>query len=376
MEHRAVLEVDLSAVRSNVRLLKDLSGEAFFCPMLKSSAYGHGAVPITKILQEEGVQQVGVINTDEAYPLRDSIPHMDILVYEPFISKEELLWLIQEELVLLCSDWETLHQLAQLKKKVRIHLKFDTGFSRLGFKTKETEALIRFLKQEPQILVEAFGSHLIFGENLADKNSPSQKQLKAFKKLQAIFPKMSSHLLNTAGLVSQYVNTESGEWGARPGIGLYGIKPKVYTKDQQAKKKWRQLALKPSSSLKSHIVGLTRLTKGEGVSYGAQWRAKKTTQVATVSMGYADGFPRAINSKRQVLFRGKKRSVIGTVCMDYFMIELQKEDQAVSLGEEVSLFDTQGLLPIEKQAQALKTIPYELFTSLGPRVKRVYKNPS
>ena len=129
-------------------------------------------------------------------------------------------------------------------------------FPAWALKPKRPKPSSDFLKQEPQILVEAFGSHLIFGENLADKNSPSQKQLKAFKKLQAIFPKMSSHLLNTAGLVSQYVNTESGEWGARPGIGLYGIKPKVYTKDQQAKKKWRQLALKPSSSLKKPYCGL------------------------------------------------------------------------------------------------------------------------
>ena len=374
MQSRSVLEVDLSAVRNNVRLLKRLSGpDSFFCPMLKASAYGHGIVPIAKVLRQEGVQQVGVIDTDEAWPLRASVPDMDILVYDSLISKEERLWLIQEDLVLLCGDWESLKSLTQLKKKVRIYLKFDTGFSRLGFKLKDTEKLILFLKQEPQILVEAFGSHLIFGEELANKNSQSYQQLKSFVKLKQLFPKMSSHLLNTAGLISQYVNRESCKWGSRPGIGLYGIKPKVYTKDQKAKKKWDQLSLKPSSCLKSRIVAVTELSKGEGVSYEASWKANKKTRVATVSMGYADGFSRAVHAKRQVLLRGQRRSVIGRVCMDYFMIELQKEDQSVGVGEEVIIFDTQGLLPVEEQSQALNTIPYELLSSLGPRVKRVYK---
>ena len=331
MKSRAVLEVDLSAVRNNVSLLKSIAGSsAFFCPMLKANAYGHGAAPIAKTLKAEGIQQVGVIDTDEAWTIRSALPDLDILVYDPLISEEELLWMIHENLVLVCSDWESLKQVAQLKKRVRIHLKFDTGFSRLGFEPKDSEKLLLFLKEQPQIHLEGFGTHLISAEELADKNSRTYQQLKKFLLLEKSFPKARSHLLNTAGLISQFVNGEFCEFGSRPGLGLYGIKPKVYLKDQKAQKKWEDLPFRSSSSLKSRVVALRELSKGGLVSYGGRWKANKKTRVGVVSMGYADGFPRALGSNRKVLLRGKKRSVIGAVCMDFFMIELKEEDFSVA----------------------------------------------
>jgi len=373
MKARAVLEVNLSAVRQNVRLLQKINGKNFFCPMLKANAYGQGALPIAKALYEEGVKQAGVINADEAWPLRENLPDMDILIFSPLYKAEDLKWIAQENLVLVCSDWRDLKTLSRLKTKIRIHLKFDTGFSRLGFFPPSAPQIKAFLKDHPHISLEGFGSQLLSGEELANKNTPTYKQLKDFFKLKKTFPNLENHLLNSAGLISQYANQSSDLLGSRPGISLYGIKPKVYCKDKVAQSRWEALNFIPSSCLKSQIMGLRTLSKGDSVSYGSRWTAKKETQIATVSMGYADGFSRSLGATRNVLFRGRKRPVVGAVGMDFFMIALEKEDHEARLGEEVILFGSPDLT-IEEQAQATSTIPYELLVSLGSRVERLYKN--
>lgn len=382
MKARAVLEVNLSAIRKNVRLLQKMNGKSFFCPMLKANAYGHGAAAIVKTLYQEGVKQAGVISADEAWSIRESLPEIDLLIFSPLHKKEDLKWIIQENIVLVCSDWTVLKTLSQFKTKVRIHLKFDTGFSRLGFQIQEAKKIQNFLKDYPHIQMEGLGSQLLSGEQLLNKKTRTYNQLQAFLRLQKVFPNTKAHLLNSSGLISCYVNQSSYLIGSRPGISLYGIKPKIYLKNnpldnktrknQLTQTRWEHLNLISSSRLKSQIMGLRTLSKGSAVSYGSLWTAKEETQIATISMGYADGFSRSLGSQRKVLFRGKKRSVVGAVGMDFFMIALKKEDQEVQLGEEVILFGHPDLT-IEEQAQAISTIPYELFASLGPRVERVYK---
>ena len=371
MESRAVLEVNLSAVKHNARLLKSLAGDAFFCPMIKADAYGHGSTAIAKTLTEEGFNQVGVINADEARPIRENNSEIDILIFEPLFNSSDLLWVSQENLVLVCSDWASLKKLALLKKNFRIHLKFDTGFSRLGFALQESPQLLAFLKDHPLLKLEGIASHLISGEELYDHKSLTYKQLQSFLKLKKPFPNTKHHLLNSSGLISQYANELNTKLGVRPGISLYGIKPKVLFKNSKAHAKWDALSFTLSSCLKSRIIALRNISKGDPVSYGACWKAKKNTKIATVSLGYADGFIRAFSKQRKVLFRGKKRPVTGTVCMDFFMMAVE-EEKNVQLGEEVVIFDSQNLSP-EEQAKDIDTIPYELFTSLGSRVKRIYK---
>ena len=171
MESRAVLEVNLSAVKHNARLLKSLAGDVFFCPMIKADAYGHGSTAIARALIEEGFNQAGVINADEARPIRENNSEIDILIFEPLFKNSDLLWVSQENLVLLCGDWTNLKKLAQLKKKFRIHLKFDTGFSRLGFAPQESPQLLAFLTDHPLVKLEGIASHLISGEELANQKA-------------------------------------------------------------------------------------------------------------------------------------------------------------------------------------------------------------
>ncbi|MCZ0931878.1 MAG: alanine racemase, partial [Oligoflexia bacterium] len=154
MKSRAVLEINLKLLKKNAQTLKSIKPQSFFCPMLKADAYGHGAIPIAKALWDIGVKQVGVLNIDEAWPIRKALAQMDILIFSPLIHKEDLSWIVKENLTVVCSHWMGLQNLAKLQKKTRIHLKFDTGFSRLGFNLNSVSKILDFLKQNPQLRLE------------------------------------------------------------------------------------------------------------------------------------------------------------------------------------------------------------------------------
>lgn len=381
MRNRAVLEVDLDLIKNNCLALQKMAGKGFFCPMVKADAYGHGAVPITKALSKTGVQQVGVISVNEAWSIREYVQGLDILIFGPILDKRDLSWAVEENLIFVCSNWMDLKNLAQLKHSSRIHLKFDTGFSRLGFPLNSVEKLVCFLKDHPQICLEGLVTQLISSEEIADKKSLSFYQIQQFLKLKSFFSCPHLHAFNTSGLISQFVHGESIDLGARPGIGLYGLKPKIFFKTQEAERSWDNLSFSLVSCLKSYIVDLHQLQPGDGVSYGACWRAKQPSQIATVSLGYGDGFLRAFGSDRKVLFRGKRRPVAGTVCMDFIMIDLTEDfkdslSPPVQIGEEVVIFGRQGedFLCPQQQAECSGSIAYELFSRLGSRVERVYKN--
>lgn len=376
MKSRAVLEVCLDSLKENCKTLQKLNGDSFFCPMLKADAYAHGAVPVAKILLEEGVKQVGVISASEAWAIRESVEEMDILIFGPLINKEDLSWIVEEKLVVVCSNWLDLKNLSQMKKPCRIHLKFDTGFSRLGFDLNFANKVYDFLKDNPQIQLEGLATQLVLGEELGDSESFSAKQLKRFSSLKKVFSCPHFHVFNTSALIADFSHNGKSNFGSRAGIGLYGIKPKVFFKDQTAENKWKDLSLAPVSSLKSAVVAVHQLSKGDVVSYGALWKADRPSQIAVVSLGFGDGFFRSLGSAREVLFRGKKRAIVGIVCMDFFMIDVTDEkEKAIELGEEVLIFGKQGsmFLSPELQAEASGTISYELFSRLGARVERVYK---
>ena len=299
MKNRSVLEVDLKLLKENCRTLKNMDGNSFFCPMIKANAYGHGAVPVAKALLETGVKQVGVISAGEAWPIREMVEEMDILIFGPLPDKDDLSWIVEEKLVLVCSHWQDLKNLSQIKKPVRLHLKFDTGFSRLGFDLNSAEEVFGFLKENPQLQLEGLATQLVSGEELMDDKSYSHQQLHRFYGLKKIFSCENIHVLNTSALISLFIHNEDMIFGARPGIGLYGIKPEVFLKDQSAEKKWNNLPLSPVSRLKSGVVALHQIPKGAPVSYGGTWRAQRPSQIATVSLGYGDGFLRSFGFQQR-----------------------------------------------------------------------------
>ena len=378
MKYHAVLEVDLNLIKENCKRLKTLAKGSFFCPMLKAEAYGHGALPVAQALFDIGVKQVGVFSADEAWPIREALPSMDILIFSPLPGREDLSWILEENLIIVCCHWQDLKKISQHKRPARIHLKFDTGFSRLGFDLKDSQKLFDFLKAHPQIQLEGLATQLVSGEELGDKNSFSFHQLNRFYDLKKIFPRQNFHAFNTVALISSFAHQSQMPADSRPGIGLYGVKPKIFLKNKKAEERYQKLSLSPVSCLKAQIVAVRHISKGTGVSYGGVWKASRPSQIATVSLGYGDGFFRGLHLAREVLFRGKKRAIVGAVCMDFFMIDVTDcgKEKSVELGEEVIIFGQSRklYLSVQDQAEVLNTIPYELFSRLGPRVKRVYKS--
>ena len=381
MTEPAVLTIDLRALQKNSAILKKLSRKNFFCPMIKTGAYGHGIAPVARALVSTGVKQAGVVSVEEARQIRKLLPMkaLDILIFGPILNREDMIWLNKNRCVPVVGNWSDLKYLLKTGPS-RIHLKFNTGFSRLGFALSEGEKLKKFLARRRHIQVEGLCSQLISNEDWIRKQGDSSRQRKRTAYLRSLFPAQKIHLFNTAGLLSSVCHGEKSNFGSRPGIGLYGMKPKIFCESISAEKKWREILLKPISSLKSRVVNIHWLERGEAVSYNGTWKAKRPSVIAVISIGYADGFPRALSNRGEVLFRGVRVPVRGRVCMDFSMIDLTSAVRGQALpktGEEVVIFGKQkgATLSIEEMAEKSNTIPHALFVGLGNRIKRVYRPP-
>ena len=385
---RAVLELNLRGLKKNCRALKSLMpAGAFFCPMIKAGAYGHGAAAVARALIEEGARQAGVITVSEAWEIREFAPKpLNVLVFGPVLNREDMSWGLENSLVFVLSCWPDLEALAflsagQKAPAARAHLKFDTGFSRLGFAVSEAEKLKDFLQKNPQIRLEGLASQLTDGGDLGDEGGLSRRQLRRFLALRRVFPSVPFHALNTEAMISAWAHDLPHLSGARPGLGLYGLKPEILFAGPRAAKKAAGLDLAPVSLLKSHVAAVRCLSKGDRVSYSGEWRAARPSTVIAVAMGYGDGFFRGPGAKwqgRQVLFRGQRVPLAGRVCMDFFMADvtecLKGGQPPVRLGEEIALFGRQGgaFLSVEEYARSAGATPYEAFVSLGGRVQREY----
>lgn len=372
---RSVLEVYPSLIKSNCLLLKSFCREQFFCPMVKDNAYGHGAIPITQTLREAGVKQVGVINVTEAWQIREFVTDPpDILIFGPILNKEDWKWISREKKCIpVINNPLDLEQAKDLKIHLKIHLKFDTGFTRLGFAPEEAEKVKSFLNEAPLLQVEGICTQLLNGKEALQKES--LKQTKTLNDLKLLFSAPLTHSLNTEALISQALHKGKASDGARPGIGLYGIKPAITFQNEKMEGKWENLSLKNVSTLKSYIVNIHHLKKGGKVSYSGTWQATKDSTIATMSLGYGDGFSRSFSNKGKVLYRGKHCPLVGRVCMDFFMIDITDfSEPPPHIGEEVVIFGNQqkSFLSVTEQAACIDTIPYEIFTSLGERITRTY----
>ena len=385
---RACLEVNLQYLADNIKILHSLSEititqpskeslKNFFCPMVKANSYGHGVIEIVKMLKKSGVTKVGVISFEEAMEIKDM--GLTVYVFGPYESADIEL-MNRYSFIPVVGQWQDLKILLCSQKKQKFHIEFNMDMNRTGFELSEAEVLINYIKKNPILQLEGVASHLSTGEELGSDFYISEKFKNLLKMFKNAFPKqnLNVHLFNSSGFFSIWSHSLTGlDWGFRPGISLYGIKPKIQFSSSVAKKKYQSLNLKPVSCLKSFVVQTRSLSQGEGVSYCKTWKASKQSTIAVVSMGYADGLPFQGSNKMKVLLRGKRVPVIGRVCMDFFMLDATTVAKKGELkrGEEVVIFGSQqeaSISPTE-QADVLQTIPYQLMTGLGKRVIRIYK---
>ena len=352
--------------------------------MIKANAYGHGDGPVSKALRQVGAEYLGVGLIEEGIRLRLFGDQGALLLFGPF-DREGAKAVLEYDLTPVVSQWsqlEALQEQAHLRnqKVVRIHLKFNTGMNRLGFDTCEAPKLRDWLNQNSGFVLDGVCTHLLRGDDAGRKGGESESQLEQFAKLLVAFKGMNFHVhvLNSSGLATLWKRFSEGQalgnggvWplGARPGLAVYGIAP---SSDEEI-----SLKLEPALSLKSHLVTLHHLQKGSRLSYNATWRASHESLIGVVPIGYADGYSRTLSNRAHLLCRGHRVPVVGTICMDYLMIDLTAmglEEKPLEIGEEVVLIGSQNdqFIRAEEIANLMGTIPYEVLTGLSERVPRIY----
>jgi alanine racemase len=355
--------------------------------MVKANGYGHGDVEVALRLEREGATHLGVGLIEEGLLLRQMGVRCQLLVFGIFDRRaaEEI---VKWRLTPVISVWSQIEALENVRfhdmsQKIPIHIKFDTGMHRLGFPVDEAQELMDHLVSHQKLEVQGICTHLFKGDDAYDLNGSSFQQLRSFSEVERIFSPMGvvSHTLNSAGILNFHRLKESHtepmpsaispEQGARPGLLIYGIGPMDYVPVQ--------LNLKSVMSLRSHIVRYHRLNAGDSVSYGATWRAKGSAVIGVIPIGYADGYHRLLSNKSEVLIKGKRVSLVGTVCMDYVMVDVTGvvTDHEIESNIEIEAtmfgYDSEGNhLGVQELASKAQTIPWEILTGVGERVPRIF----
>ncbi len=366
-------EIDLTALRHNFQVIRSsvpLSTEIL--AVVKADAYGHGFMDISRELETLGVNAFGVAFLAEGIQLRKSGIDKPILLLGGVYPGQErkCIGFNLSTVVFNLEQAQALNQAAgKLFRKAQVHLKIDTGMGRLGIPYTDVPAFLQELKQLPHIALEGLISHFASADELDESGIRfTVLQTERFERVLAEtraagFAPRYIHIANSAGALLKDI---PGCNLVRPGITLYGALPSPGFRGR--------LDLQPVMSLKSRIAMLKWVEAGTTISYARRFTAADRTLIASVPVGYADGYPRALTNKAEVLVRGQRARVTGTVCMDWIMLDVT-QIAGVTVGDEVILMGTDGAgnsILAEELAAAAGTIPYEIFCGISKRVPRVY----
>ena len=367
---RTWAEIDISSLIHNLKEIKNAVENKKIFAVVKADAYGHYAEFVAPALEKEGVYGFAVSNLIEAEQLRDYGIKSPILIlgYTPveFVERLALGDIIQ---TVYSKDYAEMLSLAATKHDVtiKVHIKLDTGMGRIGFdcRTDELLEISSAIKSAglPNFILDGVFTHFAVAdrtENEEDgftdeQNNRFNKAKEAF--LKAGFKDVIFHTANSAATLLDY----DKHYGAcRTGIILYGLTPN------------NQLNLKekliPVMSFKTVVTMVKTVKQGDTISYGRTFTAEKKMRLASIAVGYADGYPRAMSNKGYVIINGKKAKIVGRVCMDQTVVDVSGIDD-VKIGDEVLLFGKD--LPVEEIAEISGTINYEIITNISPRVPRV-----
>lgn len=363
-----IARVKTAALSHNIKVLRNLIGENnFFCCMVKANAYGHGVRVVASICQHEKVDALGVVSIEEAIELRTLGIVIPVLLFGSF-TKEHLALLKQYEIYPVVNNWNQLEVLQN--SDFRIHIEFNTGMNRLGFSTREAQKVASFVSSTALKLIGVC-THFLNGEDIASDQGFSSRQISLFSEVKKAFKNSNCifHSYNSFAAISAASSGKKNAIdGARTGISLYGVGNPECSENPP---------LQPVLEIASKLVDVQCVKKNEVVSYGGTWQAKRDSLVGVVPIGYADGYHRLCSNKGYMLFRGKKVPQIGTICMDYTMVDLTEvidttEISAIINTEEIVILGQQGEEEISANMMAswCNTISYEVLTSIGERIPR------
>jgi len=360
-------EVDLAALRSNARLLKGIAGRAAVWAVIKADAYGHGAVAVARALGQE-VDGLAVSLVEEGIELRAAGVKSPILVLGAYYGRHHD-DVVAQRLTPVVANREDLVRFADAGTRrghpVDVHLKLDTGMSRLGVRPDELRPALETLVARPSLRLAGLATHLACAD--AREVEPTEAQLARFREGCAVvasagFPQVVRHAANSAATLRF---PEARFDAVRPGLALYGTSPVALADGGGSAP-----ALAPVLSFRTRVLAVRELAVGDSVSYGWTWTARRPSRIGTLPVGYADGYPRHV-SGAEVLVRGRRVPVVGNVCMDMLMVDLTDVPLA-HVGDDVVLIGHMGAahITIDELAAWAGTISYEVLCGISKRVPR------
>lgn len=364
-------EINLDALAHNFTTLRSAVGsDVQVMAVVKADAYGHGAIEISKFLLNQGVASLAVSLVDEAVELRRAGIGVPILVFN-YVAPERCDLMVRYGLTATVYEMSLARALSQAavkhQRKVKVHVKVDTGMSRLGVKPEDAVELVKQVSKLPFIEVEGIYSHFATAD-AADK-SHALRQFELFMDVSEAldangYSHLQRHMANSAAAITM---PDARFQVVRLGIALYGLYPSPEVKAST------NLELKQVMSLKSRVSYVKEVPEGVGIGYGRSFIAARPSVIATIPIGYADGYARGLSHKAHVLIRGTRVPLAGNICMDQCMADAT--DLAdVRIGDEVVLFGSQGnqFVSIDEVAAWLNTINYEIPCMVSRRVPRIY----
>jgi alanine racemase len=359
--------IDLGAIVANVGLLRSFAPGARLLAAIKADAYGHGLLPVARALADAGVDAFGVATAAEALALRTAGIGGLVLLFGPV--GDGIADLIAADVALTVTDRAALRAIeaAGASGRARVHVKVDTGMGRLGLPPAAATALIAAVDRSRATDLEGVWTHLASADEAgADAaGSATDLALRSFGDLLAALARDGlrppwAHAANSAALV---VRPDAGLDMVRPGIALYGQPPSAWVAP-------RVPQLRPALRLDAPVTFVKRVPSATPISYGGTWVAPHATVVATVRLGYADGYPRALSSRGSAAHRGVRVPLVGRVCMDQVMVDLGPDGEA-AFGERIEFVGGAAPSAVEV-AERAGSFVYELLTGIGPRVARRY----
>jgi alanine racemase len=363
-------EISLDALHHNIEGFRRIIPTSMkLMAVVKADAYGHGAIQVSKEVIRCGIDYLAVAFLDEALELRDAGITAPILILG-YTPPEAVPLAIERDITITVYSTDVLEVLenrTDSSKKVKIHIKMDTGMGRLGVHyTQDVTGFIDRALQLEGVEIEGLFTHYACADE-EDKAYTVEQHHRFNQIVEYYLDRKIRFPLLHAGNSATAIDTPGLSYNmVRLGISMYGLYPST---EVEAKK----IQLEPVMSFKTGVVMAKSLPPGSGISYGTIYHTQGEEQIATLPVGYADGYSRALSGRTDVLIRGQRVPVVGRICMDQTMINVT-ELEDVTIGEEVVLFGKQGaqIIPADELAQTLGTINYEMTCKVSHRVPRVY----
>jgi len=363
IDNPTTARIDLGNVSHNIREIKKLTGAGVkFMAVVKADAYGHGAVDLSRAIEGE-VDYLSVSSVHEAVELRRAGIKKPLLILSetsPANSKH----VVEHDLIQTVYTTKLADAISReaykANKAVRVHFKVDTGMGRVGVQLSEAAEVFSSIASLQNIKIEGIFTHLAKAE---EKNGFTVEQLRRFKEVTLMLGRKNI-ILHAANSAAAIYHRESHLDMVRIGLAMYGLYPPGGLKDG--------ISLKPALEFKTRVVYLKRVPAGTTLSYGSTYVTGRPTTIATIPAGYADGLPRLLSGRGQVLIKGRRYPIVGRICMDMTLVDVQ--DSKIDIGDEAVMIGRSGSeeLSADDMASLAGTISYEIICGIGKRVPRIY----